>query len=90
MEAAGPEIKVSQIGSGERGFNTKVHMVHLPLMIMQRVPHLFLLAVGYLNTLDELWQVQKPEIIYLGRVPMVHLLLQSVSYLFELKLFCQK
>lgn len=44
-------------------------MVHLPLVIMQRVVHLFLLAVCYLNTLDELWQVQKPEIIYLGRVP---------------------
>lgn len=54
-------------------------MVHLPLVIMQRVVHLMVLAVGYLNTLDELWQVPKPEIIYLGRVPVVHLLLQSVS-----------
>lgn len=40
-----------------------------PLVILLPVPHLLLLAVGYLNTVDKLWrvQVQKPEIVYLGR-----------------------
>lgn len=56
-------------------------MVHLPLVIMQRVPHLYLLAVGYLKTLDELWQVQKPEIIYLERVRVVSPCSQLVSCL---------